>query len=169
MTSVTFEIYAMKDDAVVEIPEGNLSESLERFRALLRTVSVLDGALVIAVEGQDPLYVVDELWAAVQNLCFTCPVEVWAQRRERFLYRFTSSSEQIVVSVHGDHVRLLPSDGAEVTAPQRELFLPLYACGERFVQFLRDLHGPEDATVRHLEPFADRARAALETHGSGTS
>jgi hypothetical protein len=165
LTNVTFEIHAVKDGDVIEIPEGRLAECFEHYRAFLGTLKVLHGALVIAAEGQDPLYAVDELWAAVQNLCFTCPVEILETPRETFVYRFTSSADQIVVSAHGDNVRLLATDGADVTVPQRELFPPLYACGECFLRLLRDLKGSEDAIVLHLQPFADRARAALQAHG----
>lgn len=161
---VTFEIHAVRHDTPIELSEARLADGSDPDLSWLRTVPVLEGALSINADGQAPVQVFDELWAAVMNLCFVGPAALLENECSAYRYRLTSSAEELVVTVVGSQVRLTGLDDADLVCDRTALFAALRGCGERFLRLLLALRGPQDDTYRHLEPLAARAGEVFARH-----
>jgi hypothetical protein len=157
--NVTFGLHLLTGDDVADVPEERLS--LEEHGEPIQRQRVLDGFLAIDVEGQPRFEVSDELWAAVQNLCFRAVEELSAGDRECWVYTATSADAHVVVLPEATQLRLLSEYARPVTAPREPLLKELFACGLRVLEFLERLGDPHRGFVEPLRPYAERARAAL--------
>jgi hypothetical protein len=125
--------------------------------ASLREARALDGA--IRIGGAE---IVDELFSAVQRLCFEGAAALLADRAV-VEYPYFSSNENARLTADGDIVVLSGSDVSESTFPRRDLIRALYACGARWITTLDKLGRPPEAN--HLRPFAAAAQSALAAAG----
>ena len=157
--NVTFELHLRVGDEWLEVGETQLS--LEEHRQAIESQDVLEGTIDIDVAGQPGFQAGDELWAAVQNLCFRAVEEVGAGDDACWAYTATSSDSHVVILPMASQVRLLSEHARPITAPREELMVALLACGERFLELLERLGGAQRPLVEHLRPYAARARTAL--------
>jgi hypothetical protein len=119
----------------------------------LRSARALDGALVV---GDAAIY--DELFSAVQRLCFEAAVALLADEAV-VDYRYFSSNSSARLAASGDRVVLSGTDLDEADFPRLPLIRSLHACGERWLAVLVQLGRTAEAD--HLQPFAAAARTAL--------
>jgi hypothetical protein len=167
MTSVHFLVHRFTTD-VEELDEQTLARLLENdadFVASLCEQEGIEGALVIGDAS-----ILDDLSSATQRLCFEAVERLVAQGTTYAYQYFTSNAQATLVS-SGDGATIALS-GEYLPAREfsrGELLPALYACGLCYLAFLEDL-GRRGRTwsvtdLAHLRPFADRARAALASHG----
>lgn len=161
MTRVSFEIDLLSGGGLVEIDEETLARKFDDYGDLLRRQKTLEGALLIEAQGQPPLRVQDELWAAAQNLCFVAVKRLLEDRRGCNMYRYTSSDGHVITIPMGYHVRIIGEHVGPATIEMRTLLPALFECGVRFTNLLERLGGDHGETAKHLQPFADAAREAL--------
>jgi len=125
--------------------------------ASLREARALDGA--IRIGGAE---IVDELFSAVQRLCFEGAAALLADGAV-VDYRYFSSNETAQLRAGGDTVVFSGSDVPESTFPRRDLIRALYACGVRWLAVLDKIGRAPEAN--HLRPFAVAAQSALTAAG----
>jgi hypothetical protein len=143
--------------------ERDLLDDLESFRTRLISRGDHEGALVITVEGQLEFRIEDELQNAVPFVCFDAVTELAAGRP--FVYAYMSMSGVIEFNPEDDAVNLSGDYVPAISAPQAELLLALHACGLRWMEFFRLLHGEgADPILADMQVRADIARHALTRH-----
>jgi hypothetical protein len=125
--------------------------------ASLREARALDG--VIRIGGAE---IADELFSAVQRLCFDGAAALLVDGAV-VEYPYFSSNENARLVANGDTVVLSGSDVPESTFPRRDLICALYACGVRWLGMLDKLGRAPEAN--HLRPFAAAAQSALAAAG----
>jgi hypothetical protein len=155
---VTFQLQLVVAGDLLEIGEQELSG--DEHREAIESQDVLEGAIVIEVDGRR-FEAADELWAAVQNLCFRAVEELSSGHDGCWVYTATSSDSHVVILPIAKLLRLLSEEARAVTAPRDELLEALLDCGERFLDLLERLGESQEPFVRQLRPYAERARAAL--------
>ncbi|HYJ37954.1 MAG TPA: hypothetical protein VEV87_05035 [Chitinophagaceae bacterium] len=164
MITVTFEIYLNKNNETLNLTEAMLFSELEKYKESVLQREVVDGAIVITATEQEKLIVSDELWAAVQNLCFESIPVILDEKRETFLYRYTSYDGHLIMIPLGNMIRFTGENIPMITVPSKELFPALYECGKRFISFLSKLEGVESEMVKYLGPFKESAKNSLIRH-----
>ena len=125
--------------------------------AALREARALDGAIRIG-----DAEIVDELFSAVQRLCFEGAAGLLADGAV-VEYRYFSSNEDARLAAHGDTVALSGSDVPDSTFSRRDLIRALHACGVRWLAVLDQIGRAPEAN--HLRPFAAAAQSALAAAG----
>lgn len=164
MTRVTFEVHAVLDNDLKEISEKVIMDEFNNYRDILMEQDVLEGSLVIEVQDQPLLKVTDELWAAVQNLCFACVPALLEEKRECYIYTYTSYDGHIVILPLAGLVRLIGEDTPTITETKQKLLPELFDCGIRYLEFLKRLGGHMNKSAQYLQPFADKAHSLLQQH-----
>jgi hypothetical protein len=159
MSNVTVDVRVdLVADGVEELDEAAIAARLAGGDAAsLREARALDGALRIG--GAE---IADELFSAVQRLCFEGAAALLADGAV-VEYRYFSSNERARLAADGDTVVLSGSDVPESAFPRRELIRALYACGARWIATLDKLGRAPEAN--HLRPFAAAAQSALAAAG----
>jgi hypothetical protein len=165
MVHVTFALDLFTGDDYQTVSEADLRAAPDSYRDLIRAQETLEGSLRIEANGQPPVEISDELWAAVQNLCFTAVSALLDPERDCFLYRKTNVDSHIVLISLGPVVRLMGEDIPAATFPASELLPALTGCGLRIVDLYRSIGGAAAEFVHYLQPYADQATAALASHG----
>lgn len=146
------------DGDLQELDEAAIAAQLvDGDTAPVREVCALDGAIRI---GSTEL--VDELFSAVQRLCFEGAAALLADGAI-VEYRYFSSNENARLVANGETVVLSGSDVPESIFPRRNLIRALYACGARWIAVLDALGRAPEAN--HLRPFAAAAQSALAAAG----
>ena len=170
MTTVTFEIHAVRGSDVEELGEDELARRLDvggdDANALIE-MDPLEGAIVI--ESADArAAILDELDSAVQRLCFEAVVALIEHGAEPYIYQYFNTDLNAELVPSGRTFELRGQDIPSTHHQRDALLKSLYACGTRYLAWLERLQqAGREATVQlaHLRPFADRARAALRHHG----
>ena len=160
MSNVTVDIRVdlVLDRGVKELDEAAVVAQIAAGdTALLRDARALDG--VIRIGGAE---IADELFSAVQRLCFEGAVALLANGAV-VEYPYFSSNEHARLVADGDTVVLSGSDVPESTFPRRDLIRALYACGTRWLAVLDKIGRAPEAN--HLRPFAATAHSALAAAG----
>lgn len=160
MSDVTVEVRVdlVIDDDLLELDEAAISARLvDGDTAPLSEVRALDGAIRIGSAE-----IVDELFSAVQRLCFEGAVALLADGAT-VEYRYFSSNENARLVANGETVVVSGSDVPESMFPRRDLIRALYACGARWIAVLDELGRVPEAN--HLRPFAAAARSSLAAVG----
>jgi len=157
--TVTFELQLRVGDEWIDVGEEQLS--LEQHQEAIERQDVLEGSIVIEVAGQPRFEAGDELWAAVQNLCFRAVEELSAGDTACWVYTATSTDSHVVVLPMATQLRLLSEYSSPLTAPRESLLTELLACGERFLELLARLGDDQRPSAEQLRPYAERARTAL--------
>src|SRR5258705_3444511 len=142
MTAVTVAVRVdlLVDGELQELDEAAIAARLaDGDTAALREVRGLDGALCI-----DGAEIVDELFSAVQRLCFDGAAALLADGAV-IEYRYFSSNEDARLAVAGDAVVLTGGDVPELAFPRRDLIRALYACGVRWLAVPDQIGPPEYA------------------------
>jgi len=165
MIEVKFSIDLIVNNQVQILSEDIISTIKDDSIELLKQQEVIIGSIEIKVSDQEQLIVSDELWAAVQNICFECITAIFDGKKENYLYRFTEYEGHINLIPDGNKIRIISENAPMVTAPANELFTALYKCGKRFIAFLKIIEGNDGPIVSYLEPFAERAKLSLIKHG----
>lgn len=115
------------------------------------------GALEVSVGGTTA-HVEDTLRYLVLGVCFRSVPPLL--RGEEFVHDYAESGfPALVLRPRGDVVEVSGREVAPVTSPRDALVEALLACGDRYVDLLRDL-GAHPADLRLLTDAADEARAA---------
>jgi hypothetical protein len=161
-TTVTFCIETFVGPC---LEEDQLEQALEvqRERLLSRHI---DGYVILRADGQPEVRIEDELPATVQNLCFGAIGDLLADRPVTVSYYSMSGQFQLEPTDRGIRINgdMVPS----AVFDQEALVPALYACGQRFVQYLR-LRASDDpgtvAVIQHLQTQEAQARAALAAAG----
>jgi hypothetical protein len=164
MTKVTFTLHLLMGGDIAEVPEDVLGDHWDTYLPVLEQQDSLEGAIVVQAGDQSRLEVVDELWAAVQNLCFLSIVALLDEKRECYLYRFTSSDGHLVMIPLAHLVRLLGENKPVVTESMQALLPQLVDCGLRVLHLFNRLGGRAAEFADHLQPYAERATDALVRH-----
>jgi hypothetical protein len=125
--------------------------------ALLRDARALDG--VVRIGGAE---IADELFSAVQRLCFEAAVALLADGAV-VEYPYFSSNEHARLAADGDTVMVSGSDVPQSRFPRRDLIRALHACGVRWLATLDKMGRAPEA--KHLRPFAAAAQSALAAAG----
>jgi hypothetical protein len=125
--------------------------------AALRDARALDGAIRIG-----GIEIADELFSAVQRLCFQAAAALLVDGAV-VEYPYFSSNEHARLAADGDTVVLSCSDVPESRFPRRDLIRALYACGVRWLAVLDKIGRAPEAN--HLRPFAAAAQSALAAAG----
>lgn len=167
MTLVHFAIHRFTTD-VEELDERALARLVDGdddLAAMLSETEGLEGALVIGDAS-----IADDLGSAIQRLCFEAVEQLVAPGTTYEYAYFTSATHAAIASSADGATISLSGDDIPSCAYPRESLLPaLYACGQRYLAFLHDLgrRGRTGSTTElaHLQPFADRAQAALAASG----
>jgi hypothetical protein len=160
MSDVTVEVRVdlVIDSEIQELDESAIAARLvDGDTALVRDVRALDGA--IRIGGAE---IVDELFSAVQRLCFEGAAALLADGAI-VEYRYFSSNENARLVANGETVVLSGSDVPDSIFPRRDLILALYACGARWIAVLDEVGRAPEAN--HLRPFAAAARSSLAAAG----
>jgi len=160
MSDVTVEVRVdlVSDGDLQELDEAAIAARLANGdTASLRAAHNLDGA--IRIGGAE---IVDELFSAVQRLCFEGAATLLSDRAV-VEYRYFSSNENARLVANGETVVLSGSDVPESALPRLDLIRALYACGTRWISVLEKLGRVPEAN--HLRPFAAAARSSLATAG----
>jgi hypothetical protein len=160
MSKVVVEVRVdlLVDDDLQELDEAALASRLaEGDTAGLREARALDGALRMGSSE-----IADELFSAVQRLCFEAAPALLTDGVV-VEYRYFSSNESLRLVAADDSVVISGSDVPGSTFPRRELLVALYACGARWLATLDQLGRAAEAN--HLRPFAAAAHAALAAAG----
>ncbi len=150
------------------IGEDELASDIKRFHADILAAAdrfgALNGTIIVRAPNVPDVRVEDEIEPAIQNICFLAIPTLLAKQHVVVRYfshpgYFRLDPEGLKVLISGDNI---PS----VRVDYQEFVTALFACGERFVAFLRELVGetPEGMDrVQYLETYADAARQALLT------
>lgn len=160
MTEVRVEVRVdlLADGDVQELDEAAIAARLaDGDTAALRDARSLDGALRIG-----DAEIADELFSAVQRLCFEGAAALLADGAV-VEYRYFSSNEHARLAADGDTVVLSGSDVPESTFLRRELIRALHACGARWLAVLDRIGRAPEAS--YLRPFAAAAQSALAAAG----
>jgi hypothetical protein len=160
MSDVTVEVRVdlVVDGDLRELDEAAIAALLvDGDAAPVREARALDGA--IRIGGAE---IVDELFSAVQRLCFEGAAALLADGAI-VEYRYFSSNENARLVANGETVVLSGSDVPESVFPRRDLIRALYACGARWIAVLDELGRAPEAN--HLRPFAAAARSSLAAAG----
>jgi hypothetical protein len=160
MSDVTVDIRVdlVLDRGVEELDEAAVAARIAAGdTAALREARALDGMLRIG--GGE---IADELFSAVQRLCFEGAAALLADGAV-VEYPYFSSNEHARLAADRDTVVLSGSDVPESTFPRRDLIRALYACGARWLAVLDRIGRAPEAN--HLRPFAAAAQSALAAAG----
>lgn len=160
MSDVTVEVRVdlVIDGDLQELDEAAIAARLlDGDTAPVRDARALDGA--IRIGGAE---IVDELFSAVQRLCFEGAAALLADGAI-VEYRYFSSNQNARLVANGESVVLSGSDVPESIFPRRDLIRALYACGARWIAVLDELGRAPEAN--HLRPFAAAARSSLAAAG----
>ena len=160
MSEVTVEVRVdlVIDGDLQELDEAAVTARLaDGDTASLHEARALDGAICIG--GAE---IVDELFSAVQRLCFEGAAALLADGAV-VEYRYFSSSENARLAANGGTVVLSGSDVPESTFPRWDLIRALYACGVRWLAVLDKIGRAPEAN--YLRPFAAAAQSALAAAG----
>lgn len=123
----------------------------------------LYGAIIIEIPGEPEVRIEDELWAAIQGLCFQSIPYLSAYKEFRYSYLsssgyFVLAPSQASIDISGDYV---PS----ISVPYEETLPALFNCGQRFIKLLYRLKKEAvhyEALIKHLEEQAEIAKQSLE-------
>jgi hypothetical protein len=155
---VEVRVDLVSDGDLQELDEAAIAAQLANGdTAALREARSLDGA--IRIGGAE---IADELFSAVQRLCFEGAAALLDDGAV-VEYPYFSSNEHARLAADGDTVVLSGSDVPESTFPRRDLIRALYACGVRWLAVLDKLGRAPEAN--HLRPFAAAAQSALAAAG----
>jgi hypothetical protein len=167
MTNVHFQVHRFTND-IEELDEQTIARLLDEdraFVALLIAQEAVEGAVVIGDAS-----ILDDLSSATQRLCFEA-VEQLVAPGATYGYQYFTSNAHATLSSSADGATIVLS-GEHLPAcefSRKELLVALYQCGLRYLGFLEELSRRGRAwsvtDLAHLQPFADRARAALVAHG----
>lgn len=155
--TVKVRVHLVTDGDLQEFDEAAIAAWIaEGNTVLLREKRDLNGAICIG-----DVEIVDELFSAVQRLCFEGAAALLVDGGS-VEYRYFSTPEDARLSVKSDAV-VLSCNTSESTFPRLPLIRALYACGVRWLAVLDKIGRTPEAD--HLRPFAATARAALATVG----
>ena len=160
MSEVTVEVrvHLVVDGDLQELDEAAIAERIAAGdAAALREERALDGA--IRIGGAE---IADELFSAVQRLCFEGAAALLADGAV-VEYRYFSSNENARLVADGDTVVVSGSDVPTSTFARTDLLRALYACGVRWLAVLDKIGRAPEAN--HLRPFAAAAQSALAAAG----
>ncbi len=162
MVSVSFCL-TVADEACVG--EENLVSDPETYADSLPDAWDLEGAVIIECGEQPEVRIEDELLPTVQNVCFGCIPDLLAQEHVVVRYfghygylRFDPEGAEELVS--GDFV-------PKIRVPRVPFAQGLYACGGRFLDFLRQVYSDQpnfEADIDHVLELAKAAGEALKKH-----
>lgn len=125
--------------------------------ASLRDADALDGAVFIG-----DVEIVDELFSAIQRLCFEGATALLVDGAI-VAYRYFSSPQEACLIAKGDSVMISTDDISGASFPRQDLIRALYACGARWLTVLDKIGRTPEAN--HLRPFAIAAQSALAAAG----
>jgi hypothetical protein len=150
-------------DGAAGISERELGSRLAELSEAVSDDQPPDGLLLVEVPGRPVAEFADELWAAIQNVCFAA-VPVLLDEGSPYVYRYSASDTRATLSPVGGQILVAGDDVPELSAPAGDLLVALYACGGRYLDLL-DRLGRNAALRDHLGRYADRARGSLQRHG----
>src|SRR5262245_10316590 len=130
MSDVTVEVRVdlVIDGELQELDEAAIAARLvDGDTAPVREARALDGAICIG--GAE---IIDELFSAVQRLCFEGAAALLADGAI-VEYRYFSSNANARLVANGETVVFSGSDVPESIFPRRDLIRALYACGARWI------------------------------------
>jgi hypothetical protein len=150
------------------LTEAEIETQFDVYREALLANDQYYGTITISSDDHPDVVIDDEVWATVQNLCFLAAPDLIAGKSVEIPYfRYGSS---LKLTVEGDYVRFAGEFIPTVQVPRRELLWELYACGLRYIDFLRKL-GQLDPnfmiTAQNLTQQAGMAKEAIARAGPG--
>jgi hypothetical protein len=154
--------FRMQVGANTFLDEEEINHNLEAHRPALLANDNNYGEVVIRSAEPPDIRIDDEVWATVHNLCFgAIPGLLVGKGVTVDLLRYPGVVELVP---QGGQVRISGTVIPTRVFQTRELLPALYACGRRYLHFLRRLGGGDanyEAIISHLESQAENARKAL--------
>ncbi|QBX35184.1 hypothetical protein E4191_11115 [Paracoccus liaowanqingii] len=159
---IYYKMHLVSGGNLLELSEDDVSS--EHILQRLALQHVIEGEVCISFDGEE-WCVVDELWAAVQNICFDCAITMVGKRRPDFRYLCTSQDFIVTFTDLGENLEVKDSDGRCFTVNKSILFHKALECGKRFIRLLIDIPGGSDGTRIFLEKRAQSATDVLMAAG----
>ncbi|MBG1271105.1 hypothetical protein [Nostoc sp. WHI] len=158
---VTFCAQIREGNDFLCIAEDDLEAKFEDYREKLFSNTGNDGFIIISSPEQPDVQIQDELWAIIQNLCFIAIPDLIAHKS--VVIRIYNNYGYVRLDPEADLVRISGDGLPDVRVTRAELITSLYACGKRFIQFLRKL-GEDDPEYKDIiEGVEEHAKLAQQT------
>lgn len=156
-TTVRFQVFVSTDITEFDaVEDSEILARLDEYRPVLGQENYHHGAIVFRSGASEAIYE-DQLWYLLGNLCFRS-IPALAATGEFQMNHYTTAGEVIMRLMEGS-VRIENDQGVSITAPWTDLAPALLGCGERFMEFLKQLGG-RPVYARFLEMLEEQRRPA---------
>ncbi|WP_373527544.1 hypothetical protein [Nostoc sp.] len=158
---VTFRLYIGSD---IELDEEEIQSCLDHHRAAIRTRDLYEGAIIINSPNNPMVVIEDMVTALVHNFCFDAISDLIAQKNVTISY--CDHYGYLRLDPESFYIRISGDDIPTIRLERRDLLPALYDCGQRFIQFLKDLKGDDkdeklENLIHFLEELGKKAHQAL--------
>ncbi|HKX29012.1 MAG TPA: hypothetical protein VJ302_15050 [Blastocatellia bacterium] len=156
---VTFCLYINKD---LCLGESDINDDFDSHRAGLIANTNNYGNVIIRSVGQPEIYIDDEVWATVNNLCLGSIPALLAG--EAVVVGYLRYNGEVTLTPKDHQIQISGDFISTSLIESRELLPALLDCGRRYIQFLHRFDGSDVDYVdiiKHLDTQFEIASQAL--------